>query len=206
MTSRCVLCDELSGQYALSERLFRLRASPLVESAHFVAFPDIHPLVDGHTLVVTRSHIPAFSRVPAALAPELREVVERARSQITERHQAPFLFEHGPGEGPYPGCCVSHAHLHVIPLAAPVSRWLQAEVDGEMRRGRGDVLATLSAVRSSYLYYQSAEGEDFVVSDLECPVPDQFIRKAVAKFLGISDWNWKIIFTRPRGLNHEAIR
>jgi len=207
MYINCVLCNEVSGRNALSVRLHHKRPLALAESAHFVALPDIQPLVSGHTLVLTKFHIPSFSGVSATLREELQGIVARARSRIADRHEAPFpfLFEHGPGDGPYPGCCVSHAHIHMIPLVAPVMNWLHVAIDGELRRGSGDVIETLSTVRSSYLYYQNADGEDFVISDLESPVPRQFIRQAVGRFLGIRHWNWKIALSHPRGHDHENV-
>lgn len=146
----------------------------------------------GHTLIVTKHHVPSFSGVSTAFGEELRRVVAGVKALVAIRHQAPFLFEHGPGDGPYSGCCVCHAHIHVVPLDPPVTAWLRTAIDGDLQRGHGDVMATLSAVRSSsYLYYQSPSGEDFVLSGLESPVPRQFLRQAVGRFLNIRDWNWK---------------
>jgi diadenosine tetraphosphate (Ap4A) HIT family hydrolase len=147
-------------------------------------------------LLLTKFHIPSFLQLPFAHWDEFRYICGRLKSKLENRYRTPFLFEHGPGEGPSSGCCVNHAHLHLLPLEAPVPSWLEAMIDGRLSRGNGEILTTISSVRSSYLYYQDQQGCDIVVDNLESPAPCQFIRRAVADHLGIRDWNWKTVFSQ----------
>src|SRR4051794_38088770 len=118
MSWSCVLCDELYGRDPLSARVRGERARPLVESEHFVVLPDLRPITDGHVLIISRFHLSAFSGVPAAYSDELRGLIARARGLLRgSGGDAGFLFEHGPGDGPHPGSCVDHAHLHLIPVS-----------------------------------------------------------------------------------------
>jgi hypothetical protein len=120
---------------------------------------------------------------------------------IAHRHGKPFLFEHGPGEGRPSGCCVNHAHLHFVPTEAPVALWLDTLIEGDFRPGRGRMLDSLSTVGSSYLYFQSQDGSDFIVDRLETPVPSQFMRRAVGNYLGIPDWNWKNVLLQAKNMS-----
>ena len=70
MISGCILCEEVSGRDPLSVQLRGERARPLMESPHFVALPDIQPLVAGHTLIATKYQHPFVTGVWAALGEE----------------------------------------------------------------------------------------------------------------------------------------
>jgi len=198
MRNRCFLCDEIDrGEHALSALIRGRLAEPLEESDHFVALPDLQPLVEGHSLLVTKFHIPSFLQLPVAYSSEFRVMCDRLKLKLERQYGRPFVFEHGPGDGPSSGCCVDHAHLHFFPLAAPVPSWLANIIDGRLTHGAGEILATLSSVSSSYLYYQDQHGCDIVVDNLEFPAPCQFIRRAVASHVGSPNWNWKTAFSIP---------
>jgi diadenosine tetraphosphate (Ap4A) HIT family hydrolase len=197
MMNRCFLCDEVDGgSRALSALLLGRLAEPLEESDHFLALPDIQPLVDGHSLLLTKFHIRSFSELPVAHSSEFRSICDRLKLKLESRYGRPFVFEHGPGGGPSSGSCVDHAHLHFFPLEAPVPSWLTDIIDGRVTHGAGEILATLSlsSVTTSYLYYQDQRGCDIVVDNLETPAPCQFIRRAVASHVGTPNWNWKTAF------------
>jgi ATP adenylyltransferase len=193
MKRPCILCEEITGPRPLSGRVFGIRSKPIVESPNFVVVPDIRPIVAGHSLLITKDHFVSFAALPDCYRDEFNLIRDRAVSKLAGRHRtAPFVFEHGPAaHGFHSGGCVSHAHLHLIPVQAPVLTLLEESIDGQIRRGAGEIFSTLSSVRSSYLYYGSRDGDDYIVDEFKSPVPCQFIRRALAAHLGIHDWNWK---------------
>jgi len=81
-----------------------------------VAFPDLHPLTPGHTLVVPVRHV---ARVLALSDEERRDLWELALE--TERQLArgdADDFNLAVNDGPAAGQTVAHLHLHVIPRRA----------------------------------------------------------------------------------------
>ena len=78
-----------------------------------VAFPDLHPLTPGHTLVVPMRHV---ARVLALSDEERRDLWDLALE--TERALAQGDaddFNLAVNDGPAAGQTVAHLHLHVIP-------------------------------------------------------------------------------------------
>src|SRR5262249_39763474 len=141
-----------------------------------------------HCLLISKRHHPSFACVPDAYEVELSAFRARCLEVVSSMHGVPLQFEHGSTpSGQWGGACVHHAHIHLVPVRAPVERWL-AEY--------GDV-QQLSAPFSgpteggAYLAYIDQNRRGFVVQRLDTPPPCQFIRRRLADHLHLSHWNWK---------------
>lgn len=97
----CIFCKIINGD---------IPASKIYEDDSVLAFLDIHPVREGHTLVIPKVHVPEFqdmedggyARVMAAA-----KKVARALRQSTEAKRVGLSIV---------GFDVPHAHVHVIPL------------------------------------------------------------------------------------------
>ena len=199
-TSGCLLCDELQGDSPLSTRIglsANVKSNILLESELFVLIADISPLVQGHSLLIPKEHYPSFARLPNAYVEELRHFRRDCIAFISRQFCTPFLFEHGSGFlEPKSGACIHHAHLHVLPLAAPVEKWIREF--GEVQQ-LGEIMPHELSERltlKDYLAYQDQWGTSYLVAELESRPPCQFIRRRIAEHLNLDDWHWETTFIK----------
>ncbi len=101
----CIFCDIANGVLP-SEKLY--------EDASVMAFLDINPIADGHTLVVPKKHIVSFHELDSNLACTLTSLTSKvAEALLSELNCDGYnvLCNNGSAAGQV----VSHLHFHVIP-------------------------------------------------------------------------------------------
>ena len=75
---------------------------------------DAYPVSPGHTLVITRRHVPDFFEVTPEERTALLEAIWRARERLGHVYR-PDGFNVGVNIGSAAGQTVPHVHVHVIP-------------------------------------------------------------------------------------------
>lgn len=102
----CTFCRILNNE---------LPSSRLYEDELTVAFLDIHPISQGHTLIVPRRHVESYTDLSSAelshLAQTGRLVAAHLKSAIAGCEGISLSLADGTSAGQE----VPHAHLHVIP-------------------------------------------------------------------------------------------
>jgi len=92
-----------------------LPSSRVLENELVVALLDIHPINTGHTLLIPRRHVCAFTELTALELQQLVLVGQRIASalkvSLTHCEGVSLLLADGAAAGQE----VPHAHLHVIP-------------------------------------------------------------------------------------------
>ena len=79
------------------------------EEDHIVSFPDIHPVAQGHTLVVPALHYQWFWELPDALADRLFRAARHVAKELKESTGADYIQLSIIGKD------VPHVHIHLIP-------------------------------------------------------------------------------------------
>jgi histidine triad (HIT) family protein len=101
----CVFCKIVAGQIP-SFRLY--------EDNETLAFLDINPVHDGHSLVISKSHYPdVFAIEPEAFAAVARSTVKVARA--VNSAIAPDGLNLVQANGPGAAQSVPHFHIHIVP-------------------------------------------------------------------------------------------
>jgi len=108
VSAQCVFCRVLAGD---------LPASVVYEDERCVAFLDLFPVHDGHTLVVPRQHVVDLRDCPGDLAAHLFTVGARLAPTITAVTAADG-FNIWTAAGQAAGQTVFHLHLHILPRFA----------------------------------------------------------------------------------------
>jgi histidine triad (HIT) family protein len=101
----CVFCKIVRGE---------LPAHTVYEDPDTMAFLDIHPMTDGHTLVIPKFHAERLSQLPPELVGKLFQTVQKVSEQIARALGAPALTI-GVNDGRAAGQAVPHLHVHLIP-------------------------------------------------------------------------------------------
>lgn len=97
----CLFCKIASGA---------LPAHRLYQDDHVTAFLDLHPIREGHALVIPRAHHVWFEDMPRDLAARVTHCAQdiaRAMKRLHGVERVAMFFT---------GIHVPHAHAHVVPM------------------------------------------------------------------------------------------
>lgn len=104
MSSSCVFCKIVRRE---------IPSHVVHDDADCFAFLDLHPIREGHALVIPKAHVDHFSDLPDDLAAKIMVVGQRLSRHL---HAAVAPKRVGLLVA---GFSVPHAHLHVVPLHHP---------------------------------------------------------------------------------------
>lgn len=163
---------------------------------------DARPIVVGHILVTSRSHIPSVLDLPEAERAEMRQVQDNIASFVqlgfgevgTYEHGRSAICRFGAADGGH-----THAHVHVLPIAFDLIR----RAGGIGARNPPPLLNKYPNLR--YLYQKLLAGglEQWCVAD-GAEVPRHFVRTAVQNELARRGATWLPI-TADIAIHEEAI-
>ena len=135
----CIFCRIVAGE---------IPAEIVAKDEHTVAFLDIAPLADGHTVVVPRRHVATIEEMPAAEAAGLFAAVQRLAGPVRTAVGAAGSTI-GINNGAATGQTIPHVHVHIVPrrdgdgagsvhtIFRPGARRPVAEVGKEIREAVG---------------------------------------------------------------------
>ena len=104
----CVFCRIVAGQ---------IPARTILATDAAVAFLDVAPLAEGHTLLIPRRHVVRVEDLPDSDAAELARLLPRLARAIRAACGSPGL-NILQNNGPEAGQVVGHLHIHLIPRRA----------------------------------------------------------------------------------------
>lgn len=91
-----------------------LPAHRVYEDAHTLAFMDVMPQVDGHTLVIPKAEAECIFDVPAESLAALALTTQRVARAVQQAFAAPGILV-AQLNGRAAGQTVFHLHFHIIP-------------------------------------------------------------------------------------------
>lgn len=87
------------------------------QNQHLIAFLDINPIAEGHTLVVPACQVERLDELPADDAAEVARQLGRIAGHVTKMVGADG-YNILQNNGPAAGQIVPHVHFHIIPRRA----------------------------------------------------------------------------------------
>ncbi len=125
---------------SLFTRIIRREAPAeiIYETKREIAFLDIYPASDGHTLVVPKLEVASFEQLPPADAQSLVLAVQYVARGLTQALKTPH-YNLMLNNGAAAGQVIWHVHVHVIPRWEGVPRHKQPLV-AERGRELGELL------------------------------------------------------------------
>jgi len=125
----CIFCEIIQGTAP---------ASVVYEDAACKAFMDVHPIHQGHLLIVPRIHYDELSKCPVSMAGRLFEVAARLGPVVTDVVGGTG-FNIWTANGKDAGQEVFHLHLHVLPRFADDSFGLRFPQDYPQEASREEL-------------------------------------------------------------------
>jgi len=193
-SDNCCLCGEfLTGTFPkIYNEFYPIKSRICLETNDFVVIPSISPIVKGHLLVLPKWHISNMSMLSGEELPLFLNIVKRIIS-FDDYKDGYFVFEHGVGDDGFSGCGIDHAHLHIMPMKAELTRRIMARVALLFCVQACDKVEGFFCNREnngSYLLYGDSLARMFYC--LNEYIPSQFIRKIIAEEMGIDSGDWKL--------------
>ncbi len=84
------------------------------EDDNFIAFLDISPRAQGHTLIIPKQHFKTLLDLPNTLGTELQQAIKKVSLNLTQKLKAQG-FNIFTNIGEVSGQVVPHLHIHVVP-------------------------------------------------------------------------------------------
>ena len=101
----CIFCKISKGEIS-AERIY--------ENDNFFSISDANPVVEGHSLVISRQHFENFLDMPSSLGPELLDCIKKTSTKLMEKYKAGGFNVVNNNFEPA-GQIVKHVHFHIIP-------------------------------------------------------------------------------------------
>ena len=168
----------------------------IVHTENFCAFVTKGPLALGHLLIATREHYLSMATIPKENFSELRLLREDLGMKLTEAFHFPqtILFEHGPSKYNLKGgCCIDHAHMHIMPIHLPSTRVVRKikESLGNYKTFESyQELSNLADEETAYSFFEFDGTKYFF--EIKTPMPSQFVRRIIGKYVGREyTWDWR---------------
>ena len=194
----CPLCDEINCNESAYSKIFGIESHLLCSTQYFSLYKDICPIVSGHALLIPKSHYHSFAQLPKIFNEDFLLAKTFVDSLFRDIYKEFFIFEHGTSiNGVDCGNCVSHAHIHYIPGKIDITKHMQPFSNKELKFSEKDKTIFFTNFNGEYLYYEDSKGDILSIENPFCTLPSQFIRQAMAKEIGIREWNWHFQLSNP---------
>ena len=102
----CVFCSIVKGE---------IPANIVAQNANALAFLDINPFSDGHTVIISKKHYKYLSETPKEVLDDMINLCKEVADIINKSKLKPWGFNYLSNEGAVAGQVVMHVHMHVIP-------------------------------------------------------------------------------------------
>jgi diadenosine tetraphosphate (Ap4A) HIT family hydrolase len=203
MSARCDFCVELAGGTtgAFHERFGTcLESRVVMQTRHLVVLPSLGPLGIAHALIVPRRHVGSFAALNDEERADARNFLTSALPLLNDLAGSLAVFEHGianPGS-PTGGCGITHAHLHLVALNDPPPA--RPRLHGLCWRQLPPAWIDSLPRECDYLMVGAGTGEMWVAEAIG--LPSQFMRRWIAKEIGVENWDWRHDRNGLRVLQH----
>ncbi len=150
--------------------------------------PTIGMFVPGYLLAITHEHVTSFAALGDSTLAKVHVWLTDTVAQLSKLFGEYLIFEHGSGAlrtDASTGSCVTHAHLHLMPLPEAALQRIERELPWD------EVESFPSIARWGRRNYALLGYRDRWKVALDVDLPGQWIRRVVATVLGraeLYDW------------------
>lgn len=103
--NNCIFCKIANNE---------IKANIVGENDNAIAFLDLDPKSDGHTLVIPKQHYQDLASTPQHILNDVMALVKTVEEKLNNILK-PYGFNYVSNQGTVAGQIVMHFHVHVIP-------------------------------------------------------------------------------------------
>lgn len=201
-------CAELSGSGETSFVRFYEGDPPsrlIYSTENLTLLADMSPLVLGHLLLLPSQHYMSFAQVLSRHEAEVRSLLAGFVPLYRETFGEPLILEHGSSAGQESHACITHAHLHFLPVdGESVDELLIADALAYHELDSLGALA-LSPWPSSAYFLRVYREKCRVYRPTE-DQKRQYLRSVVGTVLSIEDPEWDYAVVMRKEVLRETMR
>jgi len=158
--------------------------SPLEETSDFKIICDVHPLLEGHILIIPKKHISCIAEYSEKEYVQFLSLFRKYSDFIQKTYGSVSTFEHGKI-----GQTVFHSHIHLLPFAGSPEEIIPEGLQNLTLFSDFSHLKTIYEKEGKYLYFSISNQMWTVNTELGAP---RFFRDRFANALHVSErGNWK---------------
>lgn len=102
----CIFCDIVSK---------KMPAYVIAENDNALAFLDINPISDGHTVIISKKHYANLRECPEEVLSDMIKLTKIVANKISDSKLKPWGFNYLSNDQKISGQEIMHIHFHVIP-------------------------------------------------------------------------------------------
>lgn len=168
----------------------------LQETKNFRVVADVHPLTEGHVLIIPKEHYSCVGEFSTDIIKEFESLYNQVSLFVQTTYENLGTFEHGKI-----GQTVFHAHVHLLPYKGSI----EAIVPEESSR------TLVSGIKEAQKYFQK-DGQYLFVSvgnkawmvDVVIGKPRFFRDRFAAAFGHPERGNWKAMHQNTKSMNQAS--
>jgi bis(5'-adenosyl)-triphosphatase len=91
-----------------------MRWEVFLETEHFFAVPNLHPILPGHVLVVPKRHVKVITELSGTEIADLKQILDLLLPRLLKAHGTDS-YNLSINSGSAAGMSIPHLHVHVVP-------------------------------------------------------------------------------------------
>lgn len=198
-------CDEITGAPDTTFSLVYEGDPPsrvLLETPRFRLIVDMSPLCVGHLLLLPVDHYLSFAELIGEHSEELTAILTEISSLYRHTFEQLTVLEHGSSATMGSSACISHAHLHMLPVDGhEVNSLIMAD---KIPSTALSEIGELTSFRGEPYFLCGHEGK-YRIFDGTRPIRSQYLRSIVGRLLGIPDPLWDYALVVRKDLLRETM-
>lgn len=185
-------CEELAGAEDVTFHRIYGGSPPgriIGRGSTLTLMADMSPLTRGHLLLVPNDHYFSFGAVMYGHAEEVATALKQIVPPYAASFGEPVFLEHGSTMRMEGSACVTHAHIHLLPLPFAEVNALMAR-DGLVPTALGGIVDLEQFGHDDLPYFYCGDATEHQVYAAVQAKPRQYLRSVAGRLLGIADPEW----------------
>lgn len=166
---------------------------------------DMSPLAQGHLLLVSNSHYVSFGQVVLDHADAVCSAIAQVFPQYGTSFGKPVILEHGSATSMDGSACITHAHLHLLPLRSVEIHDLMSS-DGLVSTTIDNITGLGRFGIADLPYFYCADAETHRVYGVAQARPRQYLRSVAGRLLGMKDPEWDYALIIRKDLLRSTVK
>lgn len=186
MTEDCIFCEIEDGD-KIKEEYNR----HIIDTQHFFVVAGRGQICDGYMIICARRHLFNMSLLEEKEWADLLQLKCRIRQMAKKIYGCdPLFFEHGDADCTNRGgSCISHAHIHVVPLSLVKVPQMLCKFSA-FYFDSADEWKCFASLHSPYFTLELSDGKIIMIH--ETNLPCQFGRQLLVTEMNLSvEWDWR---------------